>query len=245
MHIEEGNAVVAVAVNERSGLDLRQRLLGEMRNIELRQKYVATRTSEWAAADLRLAQERLLAVRMVRGVIGFALVGAAGGAIGDLILAKTAATRGAGALPLLVALGSAASGAVSFALLAAMGHVVVGEIVGEDKPCGRGGYGVWAIVGPIFDVGGEVMCGAIWGTICGLLIGVLSWVADAALGPFATVTAGAMGGALLGAIFCVLIAVVGMKRPSPKALEWAALGPLPVHAYLLSFRSARWRYLKK
>src|SRR5262249_51270008 len=84
--------------------DLREQLLADLHNRELRQKYLATRTPEWIKADGRLAHERLLIIRLVRGLIGLTVVGAIGGAIGDTMGAGTASGTGPRALPLLVAI---------------------------------------------------------------------------------------------------------------------------------------------
>jgi hypothetical protein len=227
--------------------NIRQRLLGEMRNIELRQKYLGTRTSDWAAADLRMACERLLAARIVRGVMGLALVGATGAAIGDLIVAWTAKNPGAVAVPVLVGMGSMISGAISFALLAAMGYVVMGELVGEFKPC-RSGRGVRAMFGQVVEVSTESACGAIWGAICGLAIGALACIADLMprIGTLDLVIVGAVSGAMLGFIFAVLLlAAADRNGGSSQTLVWAALGPLPFHTYFFSVSMAHRQFLGK
>jgi hypothetical protein len=230
--------------------DLRERLLGNLPNVELRQKYLATRTPRWTQADLRLANERLLAARVVRGLIGFAVVGAVGGAIGDMLFARTVPATTAVATPVLVGAGSVVSGAVSFGLLGAFGQVVVSEIVGEEweSAYGRGVPALFARFGERIM---EILCGATWGAICGLLIGALAWAADAALGlprvgALDRVLAGAVGGVLLGLVFSVLvIGAVGRREPGAAARRWAALGPLPMVAYFFSVPMARQHYLRK
>jgi hypothetical protein len=230
-------------------IDLRRRLLGEMTNIELRQKYLATRTPDWAASDLHLARERLLRARLLRGVAGLALVGAAGGLLASVFVTLTAnETRGA--LLLLIALGSAATGGISFAVLAAMGFVVLGEVVGEEteRPRGRG---VSAVLSEFVEKMAETGCGLLWGVICGLLIGLLAWLADFLLDlPHQTILEiagiGAIGGMMLAILFAWLVL---MSEPTPlgrhRAAAWAALGPLPATTYFLSRLRARRRYLRK
>jgi hypothetical protein len=224
--------------------DLRQQLVADLRNVELRQKYLATRTPESAQADIRMATERLLTVRLVRGLIGLAAVGALGGVIAEMIRASSARETSA-ALPLLVAIGSSISGSISFAALAALGHVVFPELVGEDKKP-RSGHGVGALVGHIAEQFAETACGAIWGAVCGLLIGVLAWVPAvglASLGALAAVIAGAVGGAMLALIFSIVIVSFGSKATSATALRWGFLGPLPVWVYALPLETAHGRYL--
>src|SRR5205823_1240932 len=132
-----------------------------------------------------------------------------GGAIGDMMLAKSAHGTGNVALPPLVGLGSAISSCLSFAALAVMGIVVLGEIVGEEKEW-RPGRGVGAIIGGALEKCAEAVCGGIWGAVCGLLIGVLVFAIDAFVGlprsgPLDTVFAGAMGGLVLAAVFAGLV----------------------------------------
>jgi hypothetical protein len=221
--------------------DLRHQLVADLHNVELRQKYLATRTAEWVQADIRVAGERLLMVRLIRGLIGLAAVGVAGGVIGDLIRGTTA--TGTTALPLLVAIGSSISGSISFAALAALGQVVLPEIVGEDKKP-RSGHGVGAIVGHVAEQIAEIACGAIWGGVCGLLIGVFAWapvLGFGHLGSAALPLAGAVGGAMLAIIFSIVI--VSSKTTSRVAFRWGFLGPLPVWAYALQFETAHARYL--
>jgi hypothetical protein len=225
--------------------DLRQQLVADLDNVELRQKYLATRTPESAQADIRMATERLLTVRLVRGLIGLAAVGALGGVIAEMIRASSARETSA-ALPLLVAIGSSISGSISFAALAALGQVVVPELVGEDKRP-RQGHGVGALVGHIAEQLAETACGAIWGAVCGLLIGVFAWapvLGFAHLGSAALPLAGAVGGALLAIIFSIVIVSVGSKATSATAFRWGFLGPLPVWAYAMPFQTAHARYLR-
>ncbi len=226
-------------------VDLRQRLLGALDNIELRQKYLATRLPEWLHADRQRAADGLLFARILRGILGFTLLGGVGGALGDLAVSQPGT-----ALPVVVALGCAVAGAVSFAILAVLGFVVLPEIVGEERKI-RHGHGLPATLGRIADILAEAGCGAIWGGMCGLLLGALTWLADAAVGlphdlTFAAAFAGAIGGlllALLGAFF--LIVVVRGQPPNHTACQWADLGPLPLLAFLGSRTAARRRFLHK
>jgi hypothetical protein len=225
--------------------DLRQQLVADPHNVELRQKYLATRTPESAHADIRMATERLLMFRLVRGLLGLAAVGAAGGLTAEMIRASTARESTA-ALPLLVAIGSSISGCISFAVLAALGHVVLPELVGEDKRP-RSGHGVGALVGFIVEQIAETACGAIWGAVCGLLIGVLAWAPLLGLAnpnSFAVVIAGAIGGAMLAVILSIVIVSAGSKATSATAFRWGFLGPLPLWAYAMPFETAHGRYLK-
>lgn len=241
-HQEERNPLVP------AGPDLRERLLGQLRNLELRTKYLATRTPEWASADLRLAGARLLVARAIRGILGLALVGAVGGALGDLLLTPAAKASGGGAWPVVVGLGSVLSGALSFAVLGALGYVVLPEVVGEEWES-RHGQGFAGVLDRVWEPLCDALCGGVWGALCGLCIGALSWVADASVGlpPFGSldrVIAGASGGVLLGSLFGVLLAVAG-KQDSARARCWAQLGPLPVPAYFFFLQAARTRYLRK
>jgi hypothetical protein len=220
--------------------------LRDLPNVELRQKYLATRTPQWTQADIGLATERLRMARLVRGSIGMAIVGAIGGAIGVALRSTTANGSSDEALPLLVALGSSVSGSISFAALAALGCVVLPEIVGEDK-LRRPGRGVGAFMGQVAEQIAETACGAIWGAVCGLLIGVFAWapaIGLAGFGSSSAVIAGAIGGALLAVVFSLVILSVGPKAASAAAFRWAHLGPLPLLGYLLPFRMAHGRYLR-
>jgi hypothetical protein len=229
--------------------DLRQRLLGEMSNVELRQKYLATRTPDWTTADLHMAEARLLLVRLLRGAVGFGLVGALGGVIGSL-LAGPNTSGPSRAFPLLIALGSAVSGGISFAVLASMGFVVLGEVVGEEKEH-RFGRGVRAVLGEFVDRMAEIGCGLIWGAICGLCIGLLAWLADALFdfphrGILDSAGIGAIGGMMLAVLFALLVLTAEPTRLARNRAEaWGALGPLPATAYFVSRLSARRRYLRK
>jgi hypothetical protein len=242
--------VPATLANEEVIVDLRTRLLRAMSNIELRQKYLATRTPAWAGADLERAAGCLLAVRLLRGVVGLALVGAAGGAIGSLLLSSPANGKAGSALPVVVGIGSALSGALSFALLGALGFVVLAEVVGEEKPRRYGG-GVSAILVQMTEIWAETACGAIWGAICGLFIGLIVWLLDVTLGlphvgALDNILAGVLGGLLLATIFgaCILTAP-RTKKASWMAQHWADLGPLPITTYFASCRAARFHYLHK
>jgi hypothetical protein len=239
------SGVLTTIDQSHSATDLRQRLLGDLHNIELRQKYLATRTPEWTQADIGVATERLRIARLIRGFIGLAIVGGVGGAIGVALRSTTANGSSDETLPLLVALGSSISGSISFAALAALGCVVLPEIVGEDK-LRRQGRGVGAFVGHVAEQIAETACGAIWGAVCGLLIGVFAWAPAIGLAGFgsSSVIAGAIGGALLAVVFSLVILSVGPKAASAAAFRWAHLGPLPLLGYLLPFRMAHGRYLR-
>jgi hypothetical protein len=230
------------------GPDLRERLLSQPRNLELRTKYLATRTPDWALADLRLAGEGLLAARMVRGILGLALVGAAGGALGDWLLMNSPQGNGGGAWPVVVGVGSALSGALSFAVLGALGYIVLPEVVGEEWET-QHGPGFAGFLSRVREPLGDALCGAAWGALCGLFIGALSWPPGTLLslprfGEFDRVLAGASGGVLLGASFALVLAVAG-KKDDAKASRWTELGPLPFQAYFFFLQAARARYLRK
>jgi len=220
--------------------DLRQRVLGDFGNVELRQKYLATRLPEWAAADLRHAHARLLLARLLRGTLGLTAVGAAGGLVGTLWLGPAAA------VPVAVAAGSILCGAASFALLGAAGCVVLGEVVGEERPRWQG-RGAPAVLGRFIDSLSEAGCGAIWGAICGLAMGLLAAGADALTGLQAqgAILTGAGGGLLLAMIFGVILVSSARKPAGRLARWWADLGPLPVSAYLATRNIARQRYLRR
>ncbi|MBL8792558.1 MAG: hypothetical protein JNM56_01505 [Planctomycetia bacterium] len=229
----------AVPVTIPAAPDLRQRLLREPGKRELRIKYLATRTAAWAEADLRFAGERLLLARAGRGLLGLALVGAAGGAIGDWLFA----TSGSSAWPVVVGVGSALTAALSFAVLGALGCVVLPEVVGEEWESRHGtGFAGWfsRVQEPLCDA----LLGGVWGALCGLFIGVLSWPGGRLLGTVDPILAGASGGVLLGAVFAVVLAMRG-KRDGLNARHWACLGPLPVHVYWFSLRHAHRLYLHK
>jgi hypothetical protein len=177
------------------------------------------------------------------------LVGAAGGALGDLLLAQPGKSAVTIPLALLVTVGSVLSGALSFFVLGAMGRVVLPELVGEEKLL-RPGRGSGAMIAQLADTLLEAICGGIWGAMCGLFIGVLAAVADAALGlprggMAEGILAGAVGGALLGIVFAGLLWTFAPSRGGALALRWAALGPLPLDAYLFSLEKARRRFLGK
>jgi len=252
MHNEPG-APLSASPDEASppvatGPDLRERLLNQPRNLELRTKYLATRTPAWALADLRLAGERLLAARMVRGILGLAMLGAAGGALGDLLLMTSTQGSGGSAWPVVVGVGSALSGALSFAVLGALGCIVLPEVVGEEWET-QHGQGFAGFLSRVREPLGDALCGAVWGALCGLFIGALSWPAGTLLGlpqfgAFDRVIAGASGGMLLGASFALVVAVAG-KKDGAQARRWARLGPLPAHAYFFFLQAARKRYLRR
>lgn len=234
----------ATAFPSSAGPDLRTRLLHQPRNLELRTKYLATRTPDWALADLHLAGERLLAARALRGLLGLALVGAAGGALGELL----ASSASDGAWPVVVGLGSALGGALSFAVLGLWGCIVLPELVGEEwvTPHGQGFAG---FLSRVREPLGDALCGGVWGALCGLFIGALSWPAGVLLslprfGDLDAVIAGAGGGMLLGGIFAVVLALVG-KKDGVEARLWAQLGPLPAPVYFFRLQDARQRYLGK
>lgn len=220
-----------------------------MSNVELRQKYLATRTPDWKLADLRMAEGRLLAARLVRGAIGFALVGAVGGVLGHVLVGPTI-SEPSRALPLMIALGSAISGGISFAVLASMGFVVLGEIVGEEKERPRG-KGTGAVLGEFAEKMAEMGCGLVLGAICGLAIGLLAWLASGLFhlphqGTLDSAGDGAIGGMILAVLFGLLVMMVGPTRLARRrAKAWGSLGPLPTTAYFVSRLSARRRYLRK
>jgi hypothetical protein len=227
--------------------NLRDRLLDQLNNVELRQKYLATRTPEWASLDRLRAWKGLLLARLTRGIAGFALLGAAGGGIADLVVGSSAAPGGT-VMVAAVGLGSAVACSISFALLAAAGCVVLPELVGESKES-RTGRGVRAQLGRVLDTLLEAGCGAMWGGICGLLIGVLAWVANglvqvAGAAPLARIPAGAAGGAILAGLFAMfLFTGVGRQMTAAAAFRWGELGPVPLLAYGFSWRRAPQRCL--
>lgn len=232
-----------------AGPDLRERLLNQLGNIELRTKYLATRTPEWANTDLHLAHTRLMTVRMVKGIFGLALVGTAGGALGDLLLSAEVKQNGGGAWPVAVALGSALSGALSFAVLGALGIVVLPEVVGEEWES-RHGSGLAGFFSRVQEPVVDGLFGGFWGGLCGLFIGGLTWGADITIGlprfgMHDRVLAGATGGVLLGCIFGLLILALSGSQPGTRAQRWSLLGPLPLVAYGCSLAAVRKRYLRK
>ena len=221
-------------------LDLRQRLLHDSGNVELRQKYLATRPPAWIDADRRHAHGRLLLARLLRGTLGLTVVGAVGGEVGVQWLGTAAA------VPVATAVGSILSSAASFALLGALGCVVLPEVVGEEKTR-RQGRGTTVVLAQFLDSLAEAGCGGIWGALCVLAIGLLAGVADGVLelqshGPSAL---GAVGGMLLGVVFGAIVLRGASRQPGRLAHWWAELGPLPVTAYLFSRRAAQRRYLRK
>src|SRR5271165_3506420 len=123
---------------------LRERLLGEMRNIELRQKYLATRGSALVHADLCFTRRRLLAIEVLRGALGLAMLAALGSAVGEWLLAGTVNASGRFAGAMKVGVGCALVAALTFAILGALGHVVFGDLVGDFRQRHRKAAFRWA-----------------------------------------------------------------------------------------------------
>lgn len=230
--------------------DLRERLLSDLRNVELRQKYLATRTAGWAALDLRSARERLVMARVIRGIIGLILVGMVGGWLGELLLPPRAAATGARALPIVVGVGSVLCGGAVFALLGSIGCVVLPEVVGEERVSSHGS-GAAAVFGQFMEAQMDATCGGVWGAVCGVFIGLLTLAVQLTIGlpqvgSVDAISAGAIGGGLLGIVFGTIVYLTDRRNgPSNNARAWANFGPLPLVAYLLSARWAGKFYLSK
>lgn len=220
--------------------DLRRRLLADLHNVELRQAYLAHRTTAWIEADRQRAFRCLLVARWLRIVAGFALLGLIGTASGQALLGGD----GSRSYPILAGIGSSLVVACVFALLAAGGHVVFPELVGEvtaSPP--ETSEGSW--LGRLWDRAVEIACGTFWGALCGLLIGpAVGLVQVCGVRQEYALLAGSAGGALTGVGFAVLVTLLGRASARRLACWWAELGPLGVSAYLFSEQAAR-RYLRK
>ncbi|MBY0522725.1 MAG: hypothetical protein K2R98_04980 [Gemmataceae bacterium] len=217
---------------------LRERLLGEMSNVELRQRYLAIRGSVERTQDLGHARRRLRVLQIVRGVLGLALVGFTGSMVGEWMLGATVRASGGFAIAVKVGTGSALVAATVFAVLGALGHVVFADVIGDFHERRRMPFR-WAT---LMEVAIEFHGGAIWGAVCGLLIGAITGAvglqclhADAVLG-------GAIAGAILAALGIRLRAVKGGRSAEA---DYADLGPLPWRGYLTSSMKARGNYLRK
>lgn len=228
---------------------LRQRLLADMANSELRQKYLATRRPAWARADLAFARRRLLALEVAGRVLGLAALGGAGGLLGFVLCRETIPAVGPVATGFKAAVGAGLAAAVVFAVLGACGHVVFGEIVGDYRDRRRRKRGAW---GPLLlDGVVEFIGGAVWGAVCGMACGggaaLAQWTlalnGAAFLGMAA---AGAGGGAALGLLLAgAALLIRHLGGLGLGGADHAALGPLPLLAYLHSPARARRRFLRR
>ena len=200
---------------DRGPAELRQRLLADLKNVELRRKYLARRGPALARADSRFARRRILAVELMHGTAGLAMVGALGGTVGSLALAGSVRSSGAYAVAFQVGIGSVLVAGTVFAILGALGHVLFADVVGDFRaPSGEAG----SSLGDRFaDLAVEFSGGATWGIVCGMIIGVVV----AALGPAfnainaaptAPTLAGATGGAVLGLALSLLAALFRRVR---------------------------------
>lgn len=114
---------------------------------------------------------RIRPSRTAGSLLSLTAAGTAGGAVGEVILARSARPIDSMSLLMATATGSAISAAVLFAALAAVGFVVFGDVVGEIEPReatrryrGRGGRLVALVA--------EMVAGALWGVGCGVAVGV-------------------------------------------------------------------------
>jgi hypothetical protein len=223
-------------------------ILGEMRNVELRQKYLATRGPALVRADLCFTRRRLVAIEVVRAAVGLALLAALGGIVGEWLLAGTVNASGRFAGAVKVGVGCAAVAAGMFAILGALGHVVFGDLVGDFRECRRKSTFRWAA---LLEIPVEFAGGAIWGTVCGTLIGCLMglgcWLLDLTpVEPGELIAVGAAHAALLGAVLTVLgLLVRRLRQLEELGANFATLGPLPLLAYFFSRTAARQEYLPR
>lgn len=228
---------------------LRQRLLNDMHNVELRQKYLATRSPDLARADLCHARRRLLAIELAGRVAGLALVGAFGACAGFVLLAEVIPGIGPFAAAVKIGVGSAAVAGLAFALLGACGHVVFAEIVGDYRERRRRRVAsFWPF---LVDTSIEFVGGAAWGTVSGMLVGAAAGVAafllslDGAALP-SLIGAGTMGGSVLGLLLASLAIVARcLSGLYLGGEDYAALGPLPLASYLGSAGAARRKFLRR
>jgi len=227
---------------------LRERLLGEMSNIELRQKYLATRGPCLVRADLRFTRRRLVAIEVVRGALGLAALAVLGAAVGEWLLASTVNASGRFAGAVKVGVGCAGVAALTFAILGALGHVVFADLVGDFRERRRKSGFRWSA---LVEIPVEFAGGAIWGSVCGALIGsatgVGCWLLDLApVGSGQIVVVGAAHAALLGATLSLLGLLMRRLRQFEEfGSDFAVLGPLPLLAYFFSRRAARQKYLPR
>jgi hypothetical protein len=226
---------------------LRQRLLGDIFNVELRQKYVATRGPELERADLRLARRWVRAARLLGGSVGMAVLGALGSVIGAWLLASLSQPSGGFPAAAKVGVGSALLAGGVFGLLGALGHVVFAELIGDYSETEERRFpSSWA---SLVDGAVEFIGGAIWGIVCGAATGVVVGSASHLLGITiegwpGLIISGAAGGGVLGLLLAAL-ALILPRGAGPVGAEHAALGPLPLHAYFFSPERLRQKFLRR
>jgi hypothetical protein len=234
---------------------LRESLRSDPYNRELRLAYRARRPPRLSEADFRLISRQLAQARAVKVALGFTFFGLLGGWVSWAVVAWTGqAIHGQVGLAIILGTGSALFGAIGFLALAALGPVPLEDLFvpyQDPAKCDRKAASQSPLVRFLVWTGGlliDLLGGALWGTVCGLGVGVLGGVACAVAG--ATVTGladlaavGALGGVLLGALLAGI--VVLQRAANPLLPVWVDLGPIPWPWYLRSVDAAWRRFLGK
>lgn len=179
-----------------------------------------------------LPRRRKVLVELARGVIGLAALGCLGGTIGSLVLGSSVNESGQFAAAFQAGMGSLMVSGLFFAVLGAFGRVVFADVVGDwRKETGSSSH---SREDRFAEIAIEFVGGAMWGIVCGLLIGVTAAVVGAflaiALGP---VTSGAVGGAGLGLILASWAAVFRSIRTKQEARR-AREAAVALSAYFVS-----------
>ena len=188
-------------------------------------------------ADLCLANQRLALAGALTSALVVILVGTLGHAVGATFLATIDLAPGEIGVAPALGMGSALCGAVGFAVLAMFGWVLFADLIGEFESADESSRGAGrAATAVLFEAWG----GLLWGTVCGIGIGIGAAVVCGFLG-FIPVSLGAVvaTGALSGMVVGVLagtaqVVAAHLRGPNAVVRDWARLGPPPTVAYAFS-----------
>ncbi len=109
----------------------------------------------------------------ITGLLCLTLVGALGGAMGEVLLTRSARGINGVTVAMAVGTGSALAAAGFFAALALRGYVVFGEMVGEvEEPATAGEAS--SLVARSLSAAVEACGGVLWGVVCGAAVGTVA-----------------------------------------------------------------------
>jgi hypothetical protein len=222
-------------------------LLHDRGNNRLRKRYLDYRTPQLAHDDMRLANRCLAAASACMSTMVLILVGILGGVVGAALLAGKDRPAGTAAVALAIAMGSTLCGAVVFAVLALRGWVMFDDLLAEFEAVEESSGGAGRALRAAFI---EAWGGSLWGTVFGVGIGLATGGLCGVLGFLPAQSSSVVGSAVAGAVTmgalvgAAQLVTVHVRGPNKIACEWARLGPLPLLAYTLPYRAARYRYLR-